>query len=215
MTGRAGEAAMSPMANTSGWPGIVRSAVDDDAPALRQLDAEHLGERAGAHAGRPHDDTRRHRGAVGQVDATVLSVGGDAVDADARPHLDATARQRPPGALARLGAHRPEQSRRRLDEDHPCGSHVERGEVLGEHPREQLHHRPGGLDAGRPAAAHDDVELAARDHRRVGGGPLEALQHGEAQVEGVVELLEGDGVLVDTVDAERVDTAPAATTSES
>ena len=33
--------------------------------------------------------------------------------------------------------------------------------------------------------------------------PLEALQHGEAQVEGVVEVLERDRVLVDAVDAER------------
>ena len=102
-----------------------------------------------------------------------------------------------------LVGHRPEQPRRRLDEDDPRRPHVDVREVLGEHPGEQLHHRPRRLDAGRPAAAQDDVELAAVDDGRVGGRPLEPLQHGEAKVEGVVEVLQRDGVLVDAVDPVR------------
>ena len=109
--------------------------------------------------------------------------------------------QRPPGALAALRAHRREQPGRGLDEDHPDGANVERREVLRQDLREQLHHRPGRLDAGRPAAAEHDVQLAALDHRRVGGGPLEPLEDAMAELERVVERLERDGVLLDPVDA--------------
>ena len=122
-------------------------AVDHDAATLRQLDAEHLGERVGAHAGRPHDDASGEHAAVGEVDemavAPVLGGGDDPVDADAEPYLDTVACQRPSGALAALRAHRGEQPGRGLDEDHADGANVERREVLRQDLREQLHHRPG------------------------------------------------------------------------
>ena len=193
---------MSPIAKTSGWPWHREVGVDDDASTLGQLDAELLGERIRPHARSPHDDAGGNHRAVGQVDEATLSVARDPGDAHACPHLDATSRQRPACPVARLRRHRPEQPRRGLDEDHAVRSHIDVREVLGEHPREQLHHRPGGLDAGRSTAAQHDVEFATADGGGITGCPLESLQHGEAQVESVVEVLEGDGVFVDAVDAE-------------
>ena len=55
----------------------------------------------------------------------------------------------------------------------------------------------GHLHAGRPAAAHDDVEGPVRRRGRIGGGSLEAVEHVCAQPEGVVEVLEREGVLDD------------------
>ena len=78
-----GEAAMSPIGEHLGMAGDREVGVDDDASALGQLDAEHLGQRAGPHAGRPHDDAGGQHGAVGEVDEATRPVGGDPGDADA------------------------------------------------------------------------------------------------------------------------------------
>ena len=54
--------AMSPTANTSGWPATLRSGLRREAVAVLQLDAERLGERVGLQAGAPDQRVRlEHR----------------------------------------------------------------------------------------------------------------------------------------------------------
>ena len=194
---------MSPMANTSGCPGTVRSVSTTMRPPLvsstPSISASGLARTPAAHTTTPAGST------VPSARWTRRSVRRLVMRATPTPvvHLDTAPRQRPPRPVARLCRHRPEQPRRGLDEDDPRGPHVEGREVLGEHPGEQLHHRPGGLDARRAAAAEHDVELAALRRWPGRSPPARSVEHGEAQVEGVVEVLQRDRVLVDAVDAER------------
>ena len=155
-------------------------------------------QRARPDAGGPHHHAGRQAGAVGELDPVVaVPVGAHAVDADAEAHDDAAPLQRAAGPLAARRPEHAEQTGRGLHHGHPHRRHVEIAEVLRQHLREQLHHRPGRLDPGRSTAAHDHVERSPSEHPVVDGGPLEALEHGPAQRHGVVEILQGDRVLGD------------------
>ncbi len=190
------------MAYTSGWPGTDRSLATTMRPPLVSSTPSISASGLARTPGRPDDDPGRENGSVGEMHETVIAGGHYPVDADAEADLDPAPGQRPPRPLAALVAHRRQEPGRGFHEDDSDGSGRRAREVLGQHPGEQLHHRPGGLDAGRPAATEHDVELAALDHRGIGGRALESFEHVAAQVEGVVEGLERDRVLLDAVDPE-------------
>ena len=97
-----GKKARSPMTNTSGWPGMVRSG-STHAPGAVEGDAEGCRQRGGGDAGGP-EHGRARRGARPPSDD---AVGVDAGDGGSGAHLDAAAAE-----LLR-GARRAPRGRRR------------------------------------------------------------------------------------------------------
>ena len=91
-----------------------------------------------------------------------------------------------------------------LDQHDPGPVHVEVVEVLLEHLVDQLDQGAGDLDAGRPAADHDEVEDAVVDQRGLAVGRLEQRQEVVPHPDGVLEAVEREGVLLGAVDAEVV-----------
>ena len=163
-------AAMSPIANTSGWPGTDRSLSTTMRPPLvsstPSVSASGLARTPAAHTTTPAGSTLPSA----RCTTGGRSVGHDPVDADAEPHLDAARASACAGPARRSCALIAPSSRGAAStRTHADGAHVERREVLRQHLGEQLHHRPGGLDAGRSTAA--DARRSSSPRSIIAGSP--------------------------------------------
>ena len=152
---------MSPIAITSGCPGTVRSVSTTMRPPLvsstPSISASGLARTPAAHTTTPAGST------VPSARWTMAKrpVGGDAGNPDAG-HTSTPRRIRVRRARSLDLSDIAPSSRGAASTRMTLAARTStRREVLGEHPGEQLHHRPGGLDARRTAAAEHDVELAA------------------------------------------------------
>ena len=129
------------------------------------------------------------------------AVGTGAIDRLLEENLDAALAQIPQGRLLRARCEPVEKMVHGLHEHHTRAAHVEMVEVAVEH-REELDESARELDA-RGAASHDDERQGTLvDQSGLGSCTLELLEHVAAQREGVLQRLEGDGVLLDTRDVE-------------
>ena len=206
---------MSPIANTSGCPGTLRSVSTTMRPPLvsstPSISASGLARTPAAHTTTPAGSTVPSA----EVDVAKRTVGVDAVNPDAdttsTPRRDSVRRAR----SLDFGDIAPSNRGAASTRTTRAGPHVEAREVLGEHPGEQLHHRPGRLDAGRPTAAEHDVELAPLD----AGGSLAARskRSSTARRRSRASSRSLSGIVCSSTPSmpNDVDTAPAATTSVS
>ena len=167
-------------------------------PAGRQ--PQRLGQRAGLHPGGPDQGVAGELVAVGEAHGR----GVDLVDLGAQPHLDPSLLQRLERVVLRLRAEG-------FSSVSSISTRTMRARLTSkrlEVPRRTMWNssleRAGHLHAGRTAADDDERQRALVDQRRVGVDGLEPLQHVVPQADGVGQVVEGEAVLVDALDAERV-----------
>ena len=150
--------AMSPTANTSGWPATLRSgSAGTRLPCCSSTPSDSTSGLACRPA--PHTSVC--------ASSTVPDFERDAGRLDrgdhlAQQHLDAALLQRLLRVGADVGLEHRQERRAGLDEDDPCLVLRDPRVVLGEVAAVQLGERAGALDAGGPAADDDDVERAVR-----------------------------------------------------
>ena len=113
----------------------------------------------------------------------------------ARSHDYAKPHEVLPRGLAQGLRERREYRGTRLDEEDPRRARVEMPEVPCERQSRDLRQRAGELDAGRPAADHDERQQRFPALRvRLTLRPFEGHQHAPADVERVFERLEAGRV---------------------
>ena len=192
---------MSPIANTSGWPGRLRSGSTTRRPP-RVVGVPSVAASPSARTPVAHTIVPA---------AIVVPSLRCTSSLSTRPHagpqadVDAAARQRAQGPAPTTAGSNGVSSRSAISTRvMRAGGDRQLREVLGQHHRVQLAQPAGHLDPGRPATADDDVEAAGRRDRRIGSGLLEAGQDVDAQRQRVLEVLERQRVLHDARDAEVV-----------
>ena len=207
-TAVAGDAAMSPMANTSGCPWTVRSASTTMRPPLvsstPSISASGLARTPAAHTTTPAGST------VPSVRWTSRRVPSVVIRATPTPVLTSTPRRDrvrrarsldfvdiAPSSRGAASTRTTRAARTSMVGKSLASTRVNSSIIA-----------PAVSTPVGPPPHDDDVELAASDAGRIARRPLEALQHGEAQVEGVVEVLQRDRVLVDAVDPDTTSTPP-------
>ena len=182
-------------------PGELEPCADAHARLRAELRAEPAGEGRRAHARRPDQRARRDHLAAPQHHALAVEASHLGAEAD----LDVLAPEDLRRHLAQPFRHRAEQPVRRLEQDDANVLHVQVREVLGEHQPDQLREGAGALDPRRPAAHHDEVQHGPAAvgirllHRR-----LEHAEHLVADRDGVLDLLQGEAVLLDGLEPEEV-----------
>jgi hypothetical protein len=117
-------------------------------------------------------------------------------------------RQLAGGVVVGLVRERGEDHRPVVDEVDAGALGVEVVEGLGDHLVDEVGDGACGLDAGRAGTDDDDVERALVDAGRVAVGGLEDLDQPVAQRLGVVDGVEGEGVLLGAGRVEEVRSRP-------
>ena len=133
------EAAMSPIANTSGWPGSDRSGSTITTGPRGPFDRPRLGERVGPHTGGPHHRLSRDQPAVGELAPRSASTRSTP---DAEEHLDPPPGEGPPGPFRRAGGGTARAAGRPPRPAPPAPGGRRAPGSRGQHPGEQLINPP-------------------------------------------------------------------------
>ncbi len=157
---------MSPRANTSGWPGSVRSGSTVTRPGPVALGPGEVGKPPGEpgcrHAGRPDHGAARDA-LVPDGDAVRIDAGHGAAGHDGHPEL----LERPCGLRRERRRETRQHTVGRLDEQDAGVPRIDGAEVAAQGVAGELTDLTGHLDPGR-AAADDDEGEPGLPPRRVG-----------------------------------------------
>ena len=193
-----GTFATSPIANTSGCPGTVRSAATSMRPPRPAAMPVSGHERGARDAARPDHGVGRDRRSVRQRRRTGIHGG----HGDAERHLDPHLGEPFERVAVRAVAERGEQRLPMVDQAHRRPS--DQPALVPKRP-EQLGEGPGDLHAGRPAAADDDVQRVVA----AGGAQLaEPIPKVPPKPIGVAHRVQREGVLGRPGDPEEVRLRP-------
>ncbi len=179
-------------------PGKRQVALHAHPSPVVQRHAQRAGQRGGFDARGP-EHILRGDAIVAHPDGAVLDVRHEG----AEHHVDADRLQVGQRAVAELGGHASQQTRRTLDENHPRRRGVDVPEVAWNRLGRDLLDGTGQLHAGGPSTDHDEGQLRASgrlvslDLRR-----FECEEHAAPDLDGIIDRLEPGGIVGPPIVAE-------------